>query len=135
MNPFSRMNRREFLGRLALPILAAAAVLHRTAGNAEAASHQAMPGNAKPKPPGTCGGWVDRNGNGICERSENGSCNAAKCSANKLNPKFAEIAKAGAPKGACALWEDKSKAGFCSVSAKKDGCLCLTCPANKNHTA
>jgi hypothetical protein len=94
---------------------------------------------AAPRPPGTCGGWTDKDRNGICERSQRTGedrCTSRKCPANQGNP-LRETAKAnGAPEGTCALWEDPNQAGSCAVCVRAENpCVYTACPAHKNTTA
>ncbi|HPO90228.1 MAG TPA: hypothetical protein P5270_02295 [Victivallales bacterium] len=89
-----------------------------------------------PRPPGTCGGWCDNDGNGCCDRSERKEkpCNAIKCPGNVKNKLRAKAKEAGAPNGTCALWKDEDKKGFCDLSEKREGgCLYTVCPAHKEH--
>jgi hypothetical protein len=87
------------------------------------------------RPPGTCGGWLDRNLNGTCERSEGGPkpCNSQNCPANKKNSKRHMAKDNGAPDGACALWKDSDSQGFCEVSIRASTpCAHDACPAHKD---
>lgn len=129
----TKLTRRTFLGRIAVAALATL-VLAPFGRKASAAPAPHGGGNAprKPKPLNTCGGWTDRNGDGVCERSEAVSkpCGAIRCPANKGNANWAGIRKKGAPKGVCALWDATTPTGVCSLSARAENpCLCTQCPA------
>ena len=127
--------RREFLGSTLLFVAALVCVGQRSLGAPAAGTKPAAKPAGKPRPPGTCGGWTDPGGNGICDRSENGPkpCGAVRCPGHKDNAKRDAARAAGAPDGTCAQWEDPPKAGFCSVSTRADNpCIWVQCPANKN---
>lgn len=90
------------------------------------------------RPPGTCGGWSDKNLDGICERSEGGSkpCNALNCPSNKNNSKRLSAEKKGAPPGVCGLWKDSDSQGFCEVSVREESpCAYADCPAHRDKAA
>lgn len=94
--------------------------------SASAAETKSLP----KRPPGTCGAWSDKNGDGSCDNSK--SCRKQNCPAHADNPKR----KADAPKGTCALWKDPDGQGFCETSVREERpCQCITCPANRNHEA
>jgi hypothetical protein len=134
------LTRRQFLGSTVLFAVAAAVggrAAAAPANGAAAPANGARPAG-KPRPPGTCGGWADGDGNGICDRSENGPkpCGAARCPGHKAHPARAGLKAKGAPEGACAQWADPSKAGFCAVSGRPDSpCVWVACPAHKKTTA
>lgn len=126
--------RRDFL-RMMPTTLCGLAFLGGWAPTLAAAAEANPPAKAKPpRPPRTCGGWVDRGGNGICDRSENGGgCKALKCPSNKGNPKIAAAKAKGAPDGICGLWDDPPKRGFCSLSARDaEPCPYAACPAHQS---
>jgi hypothetical protein len=88
----------------------------------------------KPRPPQTCGGYIDRNGDGVCERSEQAqkTCDVVKCPGHKKNVLRKTAKKNGAPEGTCAIWADPKEQGFCDKA--QDPCIYTTCPAHKNTT-
>ncbi len=91
-----------------------------------------------PRPPGSCGGYSDKNRNGVCDRSEQGAkpCPSTKCPAGKMNPQW-EAAKAkGAPAGSCAIWSDDKKLGYCEICDREQSpCLYEPCPSHKRNAA
>lgn len=106
-------------------------------GNGLSAS-AAQPVKNPKRPPGTCGGWVDKDGNGCCDRSENGPkpCGKVNCPAHAENSKWKSAKKNGAPKGACVQWKDPDSQGYCELSVREESpCLCESCPANRNHVS
>ena len=107
------MTRREFFKASA--VLAGALLLSRFVGTSVAAPVGQPRKMAAARPPRTCGGWIDQNGNGACDRSEKGSggCQSRQCPGSLVNPKRQALAKAGAPAGVCAAWEDPGRRGFC----------------------
>ena len=129
MNYAPRFTRRHLLTRIAPAALAILGLALLSVTSSIAAKEQQKP----PRPPGTCGGYVDKDGNGACDRSEKAEqpCEAEKCPGNIKNRKR-EIAKdKGAPEGACALWADSKSNGYCSISARKTkGCDYTNCPAH-----
>ena len=124
------MDRRQFLKSAGVGSLL---LLGKRVLAAPAAKPAAVP---KPRPPGTCGGWTDKDGNGMCDNSERNvkPCGNLKCPGNAGNVARAETKKNGAPAGTCALWKDPEKKGFCAVCADAPKpCLYTICPAHRDH--
>jgi len=91
--------------------------------------------NPAKRPPGTCGGWVDKDMNGCCDRSEGGAkpCGAKNCPAHKDNSKRQDAKDKGAPEGVCALWKDSESQGFCEISNRDSNpCIYTACPAHRS---
>jgi len=120
--------RREFLKRLFLIAVAVSAGRYFTRF---AAGQEKKPA----RPPGTCSGYTDRNGDGVCDRSApDGGCRNAACPANRMNSQWATAKAVGAPAGSCSQWQDPEKKGFCAVCVReKNPCLYTVCPAHKDH--
>ncbi len=117
--------RREFLKRVGL--IAVVAVAGRYLTSLASAQQTDVP-----RPPGACRGYVDANRDGVCDKSAAGRCKNSGCPANTLNPNWEKAKAAGAPAGACALWQDPEKKGCCAVSTRAEkACTCTTCPAHK----
>ena len=130
------MTRREFFKCTA--VLAGALMLGRFAGAASAAPALQGKKVVPARPPRTCGGWIDQNGNGACDRSENGlrGCQSRQCPGSLVNPKRQTLAKSGAPAGVCTAWEDPGRRGFCAVSARPaSACAYTSCPAHRASKA
>jgi hypothetical protein len=119
----TNLNRRNFISTL----FSLTAGLTLLSGNAMAASR-------KPRPPGTCGGWTDKDSNGCCDRSEkSGGCGDEECPGHVDNSRRKRISRKGAPAGTCASWEE-SKENCCEHSTDEDKpCIYTVCPANKYH--
>jgi hypothetical protein len=126
--------RRDFLRMVPTTLCGLALLGGWVPGAAEAAETPPTATPRPPCPPRTCGGWGDRDNNGICDRSENGgACKAVNCPANKDNPQIAEAKANGAPDGICGLWTDPEKKGFCGVSARDAyPCPYTVCPAHRS---
>lgn len=124
------MNRRQFIKMSGISFLGVACP-----GLLQA--KPAAPANAsKPRPLGTCGGFVDADRNGSCDRSERKTkpCGATKCPGHVHNPARAIAARDGAPAGSCAGWRDPRKSGFCALSAARPkACLYKVCPAHRGR--
>src|SRR3989339_777804 len=73
-------------------------------GSASLAGENKPAAPKPPRPPGTCGGWCDKTGNGMCDRSEQATkpCGALKCAGNKSNVSRKDAKAKGAPDGTCA---------------------------------
>jgi hypothetical protein len=125
------MNRRHFLRTSGLSVLLLATRGVGAALAAPAVRKSAAP--SKPRPPGTCGGWVDADANGVCEHSvrKERPCLAVRCPGHANHEKRAAAEAAGAPKGSCALWSDPGKRGFCAVCLEAKPCLYTVCPSHK----
>ncbi len=130
-----RISRRDVL-KIGAAIVAAGVILPGISVSSLLAADKKKKG--PPRPPGTCGGWCDGDGNGSCDRSEKKDkpCNAVKCPGHVKNELRAKAKENGAPDGTCALWADKDKKGFCEqCESKKNACPYTTCPAHKKHEA
>lgn|GEM_PF-1838490 len=129
------MNRRDFLKVVGIGTLAFVGG-HTVMGRADEVPPQttAVP---KPRPPGTCGGWLDANADGVCDHSvrEGRPCLRTACPGHGKNPDRAKLKAAGAPAGVCARWADPKKTGHCvwSLAADRTGCRYALCPAHRNY--
>lgn len=126
------MNRRYFLKAMGLGTL-------WMLGRGARATLGAPPAPVqKPRPPGTCGGWVDEGGDGSCDRSEKGQkpCGKVACPGHVKYAAREEAKKNGAPAGSCGLWQDPAKKGFCAICVRdQNPCVYKVCPAHKDHAA
>jgi len=126
------MDRRRFIKTMGIGLFG-------MAGQRLLLAKPAAPANPpKPRPPGTCGGWVDAGGNGACDRSERKTkpCGAMTCPGHVNHKARAKAARDGAPAGSCAGWRDPRKKGFCALSAAASKpCLYKTCPAHQAHSS
>ncbi len=132
------MTRRDFIRNFPLAVAGATFLfgLFPTRVSAEEAAKK--PKVRPPRPLGTCGGWVDKEGNGICDRSEVGEkrCGAKKCPGHKENSLREAATKNGAPYGTCAAWVVQEGKGFCSLSSRDaNPCNYAKCPAHKSAIA
>jgi len=90
------------------------------------------------RPPNTCGGWADKDANGVCDRSEGGAkpCGKTACPGHKDHSKRQDAKEKGAPEGTCALWKDSDSQGFCAVSDRDSNpCIYTACPAHKSKVS
>lgn len=132
------MTRRDFILKLPLAVAGATCLFGLFPSKASAEEAAKKPMVRPPRPLDTCGGWVDQEGNGICDRSESGQkpCGAKKCAGHKDNLLRQNAKERGAPEGTCAAWVAEAGKGFCSLSSRAaNPCNYVKCPAHKSAVA